>query len=167
MPEELKLLPCPFCGFERPCLIELGRKTWQVECANCNAATRDFSEDQKIKAVRLWNSRPLEQQKPSAEKLRELAAARRTLVNKGYTYHGGNFWKLPAGGDEKQAKLDSLRARLEAAVELIDSLDNREHVVGNHNDYSSENAFIYDWNLATIKVSKARAKWEALNGSAQ
>ena len=55
---EIKLLPCPFCGYQPKMLTEkfLGKQYWKVKCQYCFAGT--YSERTPDEAAEEWNRRP-------------------------------------------------------------------------------------------------------------
>jgi hypothetical protein len=89
----------------------------------------------------------------------KLLAAQKTLERMGYTYHGGEQWKPPLGQAPDFALVDRLKARLEAAEELIAAIDEYETVkimrVSRRKSGELERA--YD------KRETAYAKWEDLD----
>lgn len=48
----------------------------------------------------------------------EVTAAIKTLQSKGYTYHGGEQWKPPAGNKPDFDLIDTLRAQLEEKADI-------------------------------------------------
>jgi len=66
MSEMVNLLPCPFCGREKPSLSRFGG-LWRVKCVDgCSVVIGDYYERQG--AVAAWNRRPQTESIASAKR---------------------------------------------------------------------------------------------------
>lgn len=70
---ETELKPCPFCG-GKPNLRSYSKsRNWIVFCSKCETETQVYESEQK--AVKAWNSRPIEDaQDKEITRLREALA---------------------------------------------------------------------------------------------
>lgn len=96
MAEEVKLLPCPFCGGEgKPAECESGAfydspfKPWEIVCQGCGISGP--LEDTQAAAITAWNTRIAAEQTLNAELVEALRAARLFFddgPNAGIVMHG-------------------------------------------------------------------------------